>query len=104
MVLCDFNVYFPAEDRGSTWGIIITICQVGFVLCFLYYRIIAWIQVSYNLWSDILTARNKGAIEDFRPKTGWFLYWFLFSDVSLGALQLYWFFFGIVPEILAILG
>ena len=101
--MCDFDTYFPAAERGSDWGLIITLCQASFVVAFLYYRIIGWWQVSYGLWSDVLDASKKGTIEEYRPGTGWFLYWFLVSDTLLGTLQLYWFFFGIVPKILEIL-
>lgn len=100
LVLCDFDVYFPAEDRGSTWGMIITFCQVAFTFTFLYYRVIAWWQVSYQLWSDVFYIVKKGVVEDYRPGKVWFLYSFLVADVLLGSLQVYWFFFGIVPKIL----
>ena len=102
LVLCDFDVYFPAEDRGSTWGIIISLCQVSFTFTFLYYRVIGWWQVSFGLWSDILAVRKKGVIEHYRPGKTWFLYAFLVMDTLLGSLQLYWFFFVIVPKILEI--
>jgi len=102
LVLCDFDVYFPAE-RGSTWGLVIMLCQVSFTFTFLYYRVIGWWQVSFGLWSDILAVRKKGIIEDYRPGKAWFLYAFLVMDTLLGSLQLYWFFFGLVPKILEIL-
>lgn len=104
LVLCDFDTYFPVQDRGSTWGMVITLCQACFFFCFLYYRIIAWWQVSFTLWSDVLTVAKKGTINDYRPGTGWFLYWFLVSDILLGSLQLYWFFFGILPKLFELLG
>lgn len=103
LVLIDFDVYFPAEDRGSTWGMIITFCQVAFTFSFLYYRVIGWWQVSFRLWSDVFAVHRKGVIEDYRPGKAWFLYGFLVMDFLLGSLQVYWFFFGIVPKILEIL-
>lgn len=103
LVLIDFDVYFPAEDRGSTWGMIITFCQVAFTFSFLYYRVIGWWQVSFRLWSDVFAVAKKGVIEDYRPGKAWFLYGFLAMDFMLGSLQVYWFFFVIVPKILQIL-
>lgn len=103
LVLCDFDVYFPAEDRGSTWGMVITFCQVAFTFSFLYYRCIGWWQNSFRLWSDVLHVHKKGVIDDYRPGKAWFLYSFLALDLLLGALQVYWFFFGIVPKILEIM-
>jgi len=100
LVLCDFDVYFPAE-RGSSWFIIITICQVSFTFTFLYYRIIGWYKVSRQLWTDVFLV--KGRIEKYRPGKTWFLYGFLIIDFLLGLLQVYWFAFGIVPKILEIL-
>jgi hypothetical protein len=101
LVLCDFNVYFPAQ-RGSLWGAIITLCQVSFTFTFLYYRVIGWWSVSFRLWSDVFVVAKKGAIERYRPGKAWFLYGFLVMDLLLGLLQIYWFGFGIVPKILEI--
>lgn len=103
LVLVDFDVYFPAQDRGSTWGTIISFCQVAFTISFLYYRVIGWLQVSIGLWSDVLHVAKKGVIEDFRPGKAWFLYAFLAMDLLLGSLQFYWCFFIIVPRILEVL-
>jgi hypothetical protein len=100
--LCDFDVYFPAE-RGSIWGTVITVCQVSFAVSFLYYRVIGWIVVSWQLWTDVFYVAKKGRIEEYRPGKAWFLYGFLIMDTLLGALQIYWFAFGIVPKILEIL-
>jgi len=102
LVLCDFDVYFPAE-RGSSWFITITICQVSFTFTFLYYRIIGWYKVSRQLWTDVFLVAKKGRIEEYRPGKAWFLYGFLIMDFLLGLLQVYWFAFGIVPKILEIL-
>lgn len=104
LVLCDFDVYFPAKDPGSLWGTIILFCQASFVLSFFYYRVIGWWKVSFQLWSDVFAVAKKGTIEDYRPGTGWFLYVFLASDFLLGSLQVYWFGFGILPKLVEILG
>jgi hypothetical protein len=102
LVLCDFDVYFPAE-RGSVWGAIIAFCQVSFTLSFLYYRVFGWWQVSFQLWSDVTSVAKKNVIHDYRPGKAWFLYAFLVMDLLLGLLQVYWFGFGIVPKILEIM-
>jgi TLC domain len=103
LVLCDFDVYFPAR-HGSAWGNVILFCQVSFTLTFLYYRIVGWWQVSVQLWSDVLTVgvMRKRAIDSYRPGKAWFLYGFLAMDLALGLLQVYWFGFGIVPKIVEI--
>ena len=103
LVLIDFDVYFPAEDRGSLWGMIITVCQVSFAFSFLYYRVIGWWQVSFQLWSDVFHVAKKGRIEEYRPGKGWFLYGFLVMDILLGSLQVYWFAFIILPKLLKLL-
>uniref|UniRef100_A0A7S4AQ81 TLC domain-containing protein n=1 Tax=Pseudo-nitzschia australis TaxID=44445 RepID=A0A7S4AQ81_9STRA len=103
LVLCDFDVYFPAEDRGSLWGMTILFCQVSFTLSFFYYRVIGWWQVSFQLWSDVFAVAKKGCIEEYRPGKGWFLYGFLAMDFLLGALQVYWFAFGILPKVFEVL-
>lgn len=103
LVLCDFDTYFPVQDPGSAWGMIIQFCQIAFTISFLYYRVIGWWQVSFGLWSDIFAVSKKGVIENYRPGKAWFLYAFLAMDFLLGSLQVYWFLFGIVPKILEIL-
>lgn len=102
LVLCDFDVYFPA-NRGSVWGGIILMCQASFTLTFLYYRVIAWWWVSYRLWCDVLHVVKKKTAQEHRPGKVWFLYIFLALDVVLGLLQVYWFGFGILPKIAEVL-
>jgi hypothetical protein len=104
LVICDFDVYFPAQQQGSAvWATIVMFCQVAFTLTFFYYRGVGWWTVSYKLWSDALTVLSDKKSESSSPSspslpTGkrWFLYIFLAADVILGSLQLYWIFFGIV--------
>ena len=98
LVLCDFDVYFPAS-RGSLWGTVIIFCQAMFTLAFLYYRVIMWWVVSVQLWSDVLYIRDNKLAEQYRPGKVWCLYVFPVMDVVLGLLQLYWFGFGIVPKV-----
>ena len=109
LVVCDFDVFFPASSgpTGSTswWALFVTFCQVGFTIAFLYYRIVGWCFHSIQLWKDVLyvTQTKKGLAEQYRPGKTWFLYLFLFMDVALGSLQIYWFAFGIIPKIRQVL-
>jgi hypothetical protein len=97
LVICGFDTNFPASD-GTNWKGFVTACQGIFVLTFFYYRIVAWGQVSYRLWSDALIVLDKKS--GLRPKKElFFLYLFLAMDVALGLLQLYWFGFGILPKL-----
>mmetsp|Transcript_32061 Transcript_32061/g.48420 ORF Transcript_32061/g.48420 Transcript_32061/m.48420 type:complete len:284 (-) Transcript_32061:55-906(-) len=103
LVLCDFDVYFPA-DRGSIWGGIIFFCQVSFVFTFFYYRVIGWFWVSLPLWTDVINVLKNNSTTKLRAeRVSWFLIVFLGMNVILGLLQVYWFGFGIVPKILEIL-
>lgn len=103
LVLCDFDVYFPA-DRGSIWGGIIFFCQACFVLTFFYYRVVGWLWVSLPLWKDTLSVLKKDTTHNLRAAgVSWFLIVFLAMNVILGLLQVYWFGFGILPKILEIL-
>mmetsp|Transcript_2733 Transcript_2733/g.4061 ORF Transcript_2733/g.4061 Transcript_2733/m.4061 type:complete len:283 (+) Transcript_2733:53-901(+) len=103
LVLCDFDVYFPA-DRGSLWGGMVFFCQVCFVITFLYYRIVGWFWASLPLWKDILSIMKKDMTERLRTAgVSWFLIVFLAMNVILGLLQVYWFVFAILPKILEIL-
>jgi hypothetical protein len=97
LVVADFNNYFPAGD-GTLWRGFVTFCVGGFVVSFFYYRLVGWWQVSYSLWSDVLIVLDKKT--GLRPeKSLYFLYVFLFMDVALGSLQVYWFAFGILPKL-----
>jgi hypothetical protein len=102
LVVCDFDVYFPAS-RGSVWGGFIFFCQATFAVSFLYYRVIGWWAVSYRLWGDVLYVRKHNLAEQYRPGKAWFLYVFLGMDLALGLLQVYWFAYRIAPKILEIL-
>jgi TLC domain len=104
LVFCDFDVFFPSSDQGSAeWGTFIVLCQGSFVLLFLAYRVVGWWIVSYRLWKDALYVQQKGLANKYRPGKSWFLYIFLFMDAALGALQLYWFIWGMIPKILEVL-
>jgi hypothetical protein len=68
------------------------------------YRVVGWWLVSYQLWKDalfVLASHDKKKDDDNAKAKGkvWFLYIFLFMDVALGLLQVYWFFFGMLPKI-----
>lgn len=108
LVLCDFDVFFPA-NRGSIWGAIIFFCQASFTISFLYYRVIGWWIECVPLWKDVWTVMKKNDntnhqyADQYRPGKSWFLYIFLTMSILLGMLQVYWFAFGIVPKILEIL-
>jgi len=64
-------------------------------LLFLGYRVIGWWVVSYQLWKDVFSVDKELASKG----KAWFLNVFLFIDLTLGLLQLYWFFFGMNPKI-----
>ena len=113
LVICDFNEYFPAEwMKSGVWETVVFFCQASFTLTFFYYRIIAWILLSWPLWKDVMyVTRHKKSKKDgvclaeqYRPnKKWWFLFFFLAMDAILGALQVYWFVYGILPKIIEIL-
>jgi hypothetical protein len=102
LVFCDFNEYFPAS-RGSIWGNFIFLCQAGFTLSFLYYRVIFWWVESIQIWKDVQYIHNKRLAEQFRPGKEWCIFVFVGMSIVLGMLQLYWFFFSIIPKIIGVL-
>jgi hypothetical protein len=102
LVFCDFDVYFPAS-RGSIWGTFIFLCQLGFTLSFLYYRVIFWWVESIQIWKDVQYIHNNRLAEQFRPGKEWCIFMFVGMSIALGMLQLHWFLFGIVPKIVDVL-
>jgi hypothetical protein len=61
-----------------------------FVISFLYYRIILWWYVSLRLWDDVHTVvvRTNSA-EELRPKRSYILYIWLYCNLPMGILQIY---------------
>ena len=83
--------YFPPTP-GSPFDLFIgMVCGPLFVVCFFYYRVVLWWQVSYVLWSDAAYVIRSGVAEKLRPGRSFVLYIFLTANLLLGVLQLYWF-------------
>jgi hypothetical protein len=102
LVFCDFDVYFPADNHGPVWKLFITFNQAMFALLFLWFRVIGWWIVSYQLWKDVFHVKKKNEQVVSRNKTR-FLHVFLFMDLALGLLQVYWFVWGMIPKVIEIL-
>ena len=96
LVMTDLDEKFPSILEGpysNYFEIGLLICKVCFALTFTYYRVYGWIKHSVPLWKDTIHVIDTGSAEKYRPggKSSMFLYSFLFLDVALGLLQLYWF-------------
>ena len=91
LVLVDFAKFFPAKS-GTNYGSVILGCQVSFALAFFCYRVVGWIWVSLNLWSDAREVLKDGKADILRPGKTFVLYMFLALDAVLGTLQVYWFY------------
>jgi hypothetical protein len=114
LVVCDYNVYFPVSSQHPAgWKLLVAFCQVAFVLTFVGYRILGWWYYSLQLWSDV-----QHVPKNLRCPTQWgkpsskssiatpavLLNAFLTMDLVLGALQVHWFVFGMIPKIQEIFG
>jgi len=91
LVCIDLAKYFPPTPDSKFDFIIGAICGPLFVITFFYYRVYMWWRVSFQLWSDALSALKSGMAEKMRPQKSFVLYIFLTINILLGVLQLYWF-------------
>ena len=102
LVWVNMDQYFPASNIGSSvWTTFIMMNQGIFVIAFIAYRIVGWIAVSIPLWKDVMSVLPQPA-KHYRPGKVWFLRVFLFMDVALGALQVYWFMTGLLPKVIEV--
>jgi hypothetical protein len=93
LVFCDLEVFFPAHMQEDSWyGKFIFGCQVIFTITFFMYRVVGWWYVSLRLWRDAYYVLSKGIVEKLRPGKSYVLYMFLAADITLGTLQVFWFY------------
>ncbi len=90
LVVMSLTKYYPPVP-GSLMGTIGGIAPPLFAITFTYYRVILWIKVSRQLWSDALHVLSTGKAEEYRPGKKWCLYLILTISALLTLLQLYWF-------------
>jgi hypothetical protein len=90
-VWVDVAKFFPPLPNHTWFNFIIgVIAEPLFAVTFIFYRIIMWWQVSYQMWMDIRHVLNNGMAEKLRPGRNHVLYVMLVSNALLGCLQLYW--------------
>jgi TLC domain len=90
LLFVDLARYFPPEP--GTWynSFIYLVAGPFFVVTFIYYRVILWWPVSYQLFQDVHTVTESGRAAKLRPGYTWVLYVMLVLNLPLGLLQLYW--------------
>ena len=90
LVWIDLATYFPAP-QGSTFAMLLeVVAGPGFVVTFIWYRVLQWWPMSIQLFRDARAIVSSGKLEQLRPGQSWVLYVFLASNLPLGLLQLYW--------------
>lgn len=102
LVIMSLAKYYPPTP-GSMMAAIGGVAPALFAVTFTFYRVIMWIRVTGQLWSDVKFAISSGKAEQFRPGKIWALYFILFTSSLLTLLQLFWFSL-IVAEILRSVG
>jgi hypothetical protein len=96
LVWIDLDKFFPLDAA------FMKINQALFVISFVAYRVVGWPLQSIPLWKDVSYVLQHNKAQKYRPGKLWFLRVFLFMDVALGALQIYWFVSGILPKVLEV--
>lgn len=91
LVFLDLSKFNPPRESSWYERWVLLVCGPMFVICFLYYRVLLWWPVSYQLWCDVRSVIANGQAEKIRGRgANWVLFVFLALNLPLGVLQLYW--------------
>jgi TLC domain len=91
LVFLDLGKFFPPAKDSALEMFILFVCGPAFVVSFIYYRVIRWWPVSYQLFTDIRFVLKSGQAKQLRgSRATWVLLLFLACNLPLGLLQLYW--------------
>jgi hypothetical protein len=90
LIFVDLAKYFPPEPE-TFYDSVVAVSGPLFAVSFAFYRVVLWWQVSLLLWKDCYHVVSKGVSNKLRPGKNFVLYAFLFLNLPLGVLQLYWF-------------
>ena len=103
LVWMDLATFFPPTTPDSLFATFIQACGPGFVVTFIWYRVLQWWPMSIQLFRDVYHVVSTGVLSKLRPGQAWVLYIFLAANLPLGLLQLYWLtiIFGEVQKTLA---
>ena len=82
--------YFPPTPDSWFGTFIESVAGPGFVVTFIWYRVVQWWPMSIQLFRDVYHVVTTGVLQKVRPGQAWVLYIFLASNLPLGLLQLYW--------------
>ena len=100
LLFIDFAKYFP-PIQSSIFSQIVSISEICFIITFFYYRVYKWNVISYQLWNDVYNVTVKSNVaQRLRPNKVYVLYVYLICNLLLGALQLTWWFYEIMPAII----
>ena len=95
--------FFPPLPDTPYDFVVNGICGPLFAATFIYYRVILWWYVGYQMFTDIIHVMKNGTANKLRPGRNHVLYVMMTLNVCLGLLQLYWFTI-ILEEAVAFLG
>jgi hypothetical protein len=90
LVFVDLGRYFPPVPGTIYDSLVNAVCGPLFAAGFIYYRVLLWWPVSYQLLLDITAVMKSGQASKLRPTKEWVLYLYLGLNLPLGLLQLYW--------------
>jgi len=103
LLVMDTSRFFPPQSEGVYSGLV-SLCGPPFLLTFFYYRIYEWFRVSALFWQDVLKALRDGTAEKYRPGKSFVLYAFMIANIPLTLMQVFWFFYTILPNTFRHLG
>merc|ERR1712157_593049 len=100
LCVLDFSRFFPPSSSSGPYSLLVSIAGPFFVIMFFFFRVLLWWKVSYQLWLDVHSVVKSGSAKRYRPNKVYVLYVYLVSNLLLGGLQLYWFFYEIIPAVI----
>jgi hypothetical protein len=90
LVFLDMSRYFAPQPDSVAHLIVEKLAAPLFVACFVYYRVLLWWPISYQLYQDVKHVTKTGRANILRPGRTWVLYLQVGLDFPMGLLQLYW--------------
>jgi hypothetical protein len=91
LVFVDLARFIPPPEGSVLDKFVAFVAGPIFAICFVFYRAFLWWPVSIQLFKDVyhVMVKTKQASE-LRPGSSWVLIVFLFLNLPLGLLQIYW--------------
>ena len=91
LIAIDLAKFFPPLPETNYDFLVNGISGPLFAVTFIYYRVLLWWPVGYQMFKDIFHVIKNGEANKQRPGRNHVLYVMMLLNFFLGLLQLFWF-------------